>query len=76
MQSRNYRRNTFFHCCSGSTVCMYACTYDHYIQQSMDQPGKVANSARPETSSAVPSRVSLLNLHTRAESGAYSRDSS
>ena len=29
-----------------------------------------------ETSSAVPSRVSLLILHTQAESGAYSRDSS
>ena len=27
-----------------------------------------------ETSSAVPSRVSLLILHTQAESGAYSRD--
>ena len=30
----------------------------------------------PETGSAVPSRVSLLILHTQAESGAYSRDSS
>ena len=29
-----------------------------------------------ETGSAVPSRVSLLILHTQAESGAYSRDSS
>ena len=29
-----------------------------------------------ETSSAVPSRVSLLILHTQAESGAYLRDSS
>ena len=29
-----------------------------------------------ETSSAVPSRISLLILHTQAESGAYSRDSS
>ena len=28
-----------------------------------------------ETGSAVPSRVSLLILHTQAESGAYSRDS-
>ena len=28
-----------------------------------------------ETSSAVPSRVSLLIFHTQAESGAYSRDS-
>ena len=27
-------------------------------------------------STAVPSRASLLNLHTQAESGAYSRDSS
>ena len=27
-----------------------------------------------ETGSAVPSRVSLLLLHTQAESGAYSRD--
>ena len=29
-----------------------------------------------ETGSAVPSRVSLFILHTQAESGAYSRDSS
>ena len=29
-----------------------------------------------ETVSAVPSRVSLLILHTQAECGAYSRDSS
>ena len=29
-----------------------------------------------ETGSAVPSRVSLLILHTQAESGVYSRDSS
>ena len=29
-----------------------------------------------ETGSAVPSRVSLLILHTQTESGAYSRDSS
>ena len=29
-----------------------------------------------ETGSAVPSRVGLLILHTQAESGAYSRDSS
>ena len=29
-----------------------------------------------ETGSAVPSRVSLLILHTQGESGAYSRDSS
>ena len=29
-----------------------------------------------QTDSAVPSRVSLLSLHTQAESGAYSRDSS
>ena len=29
-----------------------------------------------ETGSAVPSRVSLLILHTQAEYGAYSRDSS
>ena len=29
-----------------------------------------------ETGSAVPSRVSLLILHTQAESGAYLRDSS
>ena len=29
-----------------------------------------------ETGSAVPSRVSLLTLHSQAESGAYSRDSS
>ena len=29
-----------------------------------------------ETGSAVPSRASLLILHTQAESGAYSRDSS
>ena len=59
---------------------MYVCMYGHHIQQSMDQPGKVANPARGqlnreiifpypraclriwsrETSSAVPSRVSLL----------------
>ena len=30
----------------GSTVCMYVCMYGHHIQQSMDQPGKVANPAR------------------------------
>ena len=61
--------------------------YGHYIQQSMDQPGKVANRGRGqlnseenelfpvhvriwshETGSAVPSRVSLLILHTQAES--------
>ena len=29
-----------------STVCMYVCMYGHHIQQSMDQPGKVANPAR------------------------------
>ena len=28
------------------TVCMYVCMYGHHIQQSMDQPGKVANPAR------------------------------
>ena len=27
-------------------VCMYVCMYRHHIQQSMDQPGKVANPAR------------------------------
>ena len=26
--------------------CMYVCMYGHYIEQSMDQPGKVANPAR------------------------------
>ena len=25
---------------------MYVCMYDHLIQQSMDQPGKVVNLAR------------------------------
>ena len=45
---------------------MYVCMYDHHIQQSMDQPGKVANPARGqliglcEMGLAVPSRVSLL----------------
>ena len=27
-------------------VCMYVCMYGHHMQQSMDQPGKVANPAR------------------------------
>ena len=26
--------------------CMYVCMYGHHIEQSMDQPGKVANPAR------------------------------
>ena len=57
--------------------------------KSTDQPGNVANSAQKrfpcprsclkiwsrETASAIPSRVSLLILHTPAESGAYLRDS-
>ena len=47
----------------------------------MDQPGKVANADRDQMNggieySPVPARVSLLILHTQAESGAYSRDSS
>ena len=58
----------------------------------MDQPGKVATPARGqlnreneyspvfvrarETGSAVPSRVGLLILHTRAKYGVYQRDSS
>ena len=72
--------------------------YDHHhIQQSMDQPGKVASAARDQLNRgneyfpvpvraskfglarrglAVPSRASLLILHTQAEAGAYSRDSS
>ena len=31
---------------SSHTVCMYVCMYSHYIKQSMDQPGKIANPAR------------------------------
>ena len=27
-------------------VCIYVCMYGHHIQQSMDQPDKVANPAR------------------------------
>ena len=27
-------------------LCMYVCMHGHHIQQSMDQPGKVANPAR------------------------------
>ena len=71
--------------------------YDQHFQQSMDQPGMVANTTRGqlnrgksflscprslliilthETGSAVPSRFSLFLLHTQAESGAYSQDSS
>ena len=71
--------------------------YDQHFQQSMDQPGMVANPARGqlnrgksflscprsllrfffrETESAVPSSVSLFILHTQAESGTYSKDSS
>ena len=71
--------------------------YGQHFQQSMDQRGMVANTARGqlnrgevffsyprsplrilsrETGSAVPSRVSLFILHTQAESGAYSQDSS
>ena len=78
-------------------VCMYVQYGHHHIQQSMDQPGKVASAARGQLNrennyfpvpvrsskfglarrvSAVPSRVSLLILHTQAESGADSRDSS
>ena len=69
--------------------------YDHYIEQSTDQPGKVANPARGqlnrekmiflcprsclriwsrETGSAVPSRASLLILHTQTKYDAYPRD--
>ena len=74
---------------------VYVCMYDHRFQQSMDQPGKVANPARGQlnrknifflvpiralkfvsTGSAVPSRVSLLILHTQPESRTSSRDSS
>ena len=29
-----------------SDECMYVCMYGHHIQQSMDQPDKVANPAR------------------------------
>ena len=29
-----------------TTLAMYVCMYGHHIQQSMDQPGKVANPAR------------------------------
>ena len=71
------------------------CMYGRHINQSINQPGKVANPARGqlnrgkcifpcpctrlriwsrETGLAVPSRVSLLILHTQAESGAYSLD--
>ena len=42
-------------------VCMYVCMYGKRFQQSMDQPGMVANPARDhfwsrDTGSAVPSR--------------------
>ena len=29
-----------------TSMCMYVCMYGYHIQQSMDQPGKVANPAR------------------------------
>ena len=32
--------------CYQTYVCMYVCMYGHHMQQSMDQPGKVANPAR------------------------------
>ena len=32
--------------CMYVQVCMYVCIYGHHIEQSMNQPGKVANSAR------------------------------
>ena len=65
-------------------VGMYVCICGHTYSKSMDQPGKVANPARGtclriwsrETGPAVPSRVSLLIVHTQAEYGAYSRGSS
>ena len=71
--------------------------YGQHFQQSMDQPGMVANPARGQLNREnehfpvavrawefglarrvrpVPSRVSLLILHTQAESGADSRYSS
>ena len=57
--------------------------YDHHLYQSMNQLGKVANPARGQlriwsrdTDSSIPSRVSLLIVHTQAEYGGYSRDSS
>ena len=64
--------------------------YGHHKKQSKDQVDKVTNPAHGqlnrkmcfplplfwsrETSSAVPSRVSLLILRTQAESGTYPRD--
>ena len=51
---------------------MYVCMYGHIYSKSMDQPGKVANTAYgqlnreislsrlQQTGSVVPSRVSLL----------------
>ena len=68
-------------------ACRLICMHDKHFQQSMDPPGILVNHARHRLNKdkvfclspfglglAVPPRVSPLILHTRAESGAYSRD--
>ena len=41
---------------------MYVCMYSHHIEQRMDQPGKVANSARGQLN-RENEYSPVLNLH-------------
>ena len=76
-------------CCTGTFCCCHniqqsrnqpegcqSCSHDQLAREKFPCPRSRLELWFRETDLAVPSRVSLLILHTQAESGAYSRDCS